>query len=217
MRILIVEDQTDLRRLLMSMLEEAGYAVDVAADGADGLAKAQAYPYDAIVLDLMLPKLSGWELLRQFRETHHCPVLILSARDALNDRVHGLDLGADDYLTKPFERTELLARLRALIRRAAGAATSTVQIGDIQVDLRSKTVSRAGMEISLTAREYSLLAYLALHRGKVITRTELYDHIFDEHDETLSNMVDVYVSYLRKKLGADLIETRRGLGYVIPS
>lgn len=216
MRILVVEDQPDLRRVLFGMLEEAGYAVDVSADGANGLAKALAEPYDAIVLDLMLPKLSGWELLQKFRERHHSPVLILSARDALQDRVQGLDWGADDYLTKPFERTELLARLRALIRRAAGSSTSTVQLGDVLLDLRTKTVSRAGDQVTLTAREYSLLAYLALHRGKVVTRTELYEHIFDEHDETLSNMIDVYVSYLRKKLGAELIETRRGLGYVIP-
>jgi two-component system OmpR family response regulator len=216
MRILVIEDQADLRRLVQGILEEDGYAVDVAADGADGLAKAQAWPYDAIVLDLMLPKIDGWDVLEQLRETHKTPVLILSARDALADRVLGLDIGADDYLSKPFERPELLARLRALIRRTAGQAKSTLTIKNLQVDLIGRTINRDDEIITLTAREYTLFEYLALHRGKVVTRTELYDHLFDENDETLSNLLDVYISYLRKKLGADVIETRRGLGYVIP-
>jgi two-component system OmpR family response regulator len=216
MRILVIEDQADLRRLLQGILEEDGYAVDVAADGADGLAKAQVWPYDAIVLDLMLPKIDGWDVLEQLRETHKTPVLILSARDALADRVLGLDIGADDYLSKPFERPELLARLRALIRRTAGQAKSTLTIKNLQVDLIGRTITRDDEIITLTAREYMLFEYLALHRGKVVTRTELYDHLFDENDETLSNLLDVYISYLRKKLGADVIETRRGLGYVIP-
>ncbi|HEY4259263.1 MAG TPA: response regulator transcription factor [Schlesneria sp.] len=216
MRILVIEDQADLRRLVQGILEEDGYAVDVAADGADGLAKAQVWPYDAIVLDLMLPKIDGWDVLEQLRETHKTPVLILSARDALSDRVLGLDIGADDYLSKPFERPELLARLRALIRRTAGQAKSTLTIKNLQVDLISRTITREDEIITLTAREYMLFEYLALHRGKVVTRTELYDHLFDENDETLSNLLDVYISYLRKKLGADVIETRRGLGYVIP-
>lgn len=216
MRILVIEDQADLRRLLQGILEESGYAVDVAADGLDGLAKAQVWPYDAIVLDLMLPKIDGWDLLEQLRETHKTPVLILSARDALSDRVLGLDLGADDYLSKPFERSELLARLRALIRRTAGQSKSTLTINDLQIDLVGRTISRGEEVITLTAREYTLFEYLALHRGKVVSRTELYDHLFDENDESLSNLLDVYISYLRKKLGADVIETRRGLGYVIP-
>ena len=216
MRILVIEDQADLRRLLQGILEESGYAVDVAADGLDGLAKAQVWPYDAIVLDLMLPKIDGWDLLEQLRETHKTPVLILSARDALSDRVLGLDLGADDYLSKPFERSELLARLRALIRRTAGQSKSTLTINDLEIDLIGRTISRGDEVITLTAREYTLFEYLALHRGKVVSRTELYDHLFDENDESLSNLLDVYISYLRKKLGADVIETRRGLGYVIP-
>lgn len=216
MRILVIEDQADLRRLLQGILEESGYAVDVAADGLDGLAKAQVWPYDAIVLDLMLPKIDGWDLLEQLRETHKTPVLILSARDALSDRVLGLDLGADDYLSKPFERSELLARLRALIRRTAGQSKSTLTINDLQIDLIGRTISRGDEVITLTAREYTLFEYLALHRGKVVSRSELYDHLFDENDESLSNLLDVYISYLRKKLGADVIETRRGLGYVIP-
>lgn len=216
MRVLVIEDQSDLRGLLFAMLEEEGYAVDVAADGVDGLAKAQTWEYDAIVLDLMLPKLDGWKLLDRLRETHRTPVLILSARDGLDDRVHGLDLGADDYLPKPFERQELMARLRALIRRTAGQSTSRTTIGKITIDLRSKQVQRGEELIPLTAREYGLLEYLVLHRGKVVTRAELHDHLFDEFEDPASNLLDVYISYLRKKLGADLIETRRGQGYVIP-
>ncbi|HWB00694.1 MAG TPA: response regulator transcription factor [Pirellulales bacterium] len=216
MRVLIIEDQTDLRRVLMDMLEENGFAVDVAADGLDGLAKAMAYPYDVIVLDIMLPKLDGRRVLESLRATHGTPVLILSARDALDDRVAGLNLGADDYLTKPFDRAELLARLRALVRRSAGKAAPTVVIGDLKVDLAARTVTRGDEAIALTAREYALLEYLALHRGRVVERAELYDHLFDETDDTVSNVLDVYVSVVRKKLGPHVIETRRGLGYVIP-
>jgi two-component system OmpR family response regulator len=216
MRILVIEDEPDLRRLLMEMLEDAGYAVDVSADGQDGLYKARLSAYDAIVLDLMLPKLDGWDLLEDFRSTHNTPVLILSARDALSDRVLGLDLGADDYLAKPFERIELLARLRALIRRAAGQRQTSVAIGTLVVDLRSRCVMQNDEPIDLTAREYSLVEYLAIHRGRVVSRTELYDHLFDENESSLSNLLDVHVSNLRKKLGSELIETRRGQGYVIP-
>ena len=216
MRLLVIEDQPDLRRLLFSMLEDEGYAVDGAADGVDALAKAKTWPYDAIVQDLMLPKLDGWKLLERLRETHRTPVLILSARDSLDDRVQGLDLGADDYLTKPFERQELMARLRALIRRTSGQSTSKTMIGEIAIDLRSRQVQRGQELIPLTAREYGLLAYLTLHRGKVVSRSELYDHLFDEIDDPVSNILDVYISYLRKKLGSNVIETRRGQGYVIP-
>lgn len=216
MRVLVIEDEPDLRRLLAEMLTEAEYAVDVTADGKDGLHKARNYAYDAVVLDLMLPKLSGWDLMKTLRREKTVPVLILSARDTLDDRVHGLDLGADDYLIKPFERTELLARLRALIRRAAGQAVSTLELGDLTLDLRARTATLRDEPIVLTAREYALLEYLALHRGRVVSRTELYDHLFDETDDTLSNLLDVHVSNVRKKLGRDLIETRRGQGYVIP-
>lgn len=216
MRVLIIEDEFDLRRLLMEILTEDGYAVDVSADGDDGLSKAQMWTYDAIVLDLMLPRRDGWNVLQQLRKTHKTPVLILSARDALADRVHGLDSGADDYLVKPFERLELLARLRALIRRSAGQTQSTIDIGDLVIDLLERCARQGEAVVGLTARENSLLEYLAVHRGRVISRTELYDHLFDETDNSLSNLLDVHVSNLRKKLGADLIETRRGQGYVIP-
>ncbi|MDB5339333.1 MAG: arlR 1 [Planctomycetaceae bacterium] len=215
MRVLVIEDESDLRRLLTEILQEEGYAVDSAADGEDGLAKARAWTYDAIVLDLMLPKIDGWDVLETLRETHRTPVLILSARDALSDRVLGLDIGADDYLVKPFERLELLARLRALIRRAAGQPQASIGLGEFTVDLSDRCVRRGDETINLTAREYALLEYLAVHRGKVVSRTELYDHLFDETDSSLSNLLDVHVSNLRKKLSPDLIETRRGQGYVI--
>jgi two-component system OmpR family response regulator len=216
MRVLIVEDEPDLRRLMAEVLCEADYAVDIAADGQDGLVKAKSWNYDAIVLDLMLPKVDGWKLLAQLRQDKSTPVLIVSARDSVRDRVEGLDLGADDYLIKPFERDELLARLRALIRRAAGQSVTQLQIGEIAIDLRSHQVSVAGEVVTLTSREYVLLEYLALHRGRVVSRTELFDHLFDENENSLSNLLDVHVSNLRRKLERDVIETRRGLGYVIP-
>ncbi|BBO33359.1 response regulator transcription factor [Lacipirellula parvula] len=216
MRLLVVEDDPDLRRLVAEVLLEAEYAVDIAADGDEGLLKAQAWEYDAIVLDLMLPKRDGWSFIDVLRRTKATPVLILSARDGLSDRVQGLDLGADDYLTKPFERLELIARVRALIRRAAGQASAVQSIGDITLNLRSRLASRGEEMLDLTAREFALLEYLATHRGRVVSRTELYDHLFDETDDSLSNLLDVHVSNLRKKLGRDVIQTRRGQGYVIP-
>ena len=217
MRVLAVEDEPDLLNSLMKALREDGYAVDGAPDGDEGLFKAESYDYDAIVLDIMLTGIDGWELLRRLRKTKKTPVLMLTARDAVRDRVRGLDTGADDYLVKPFELPELLARLRALIRRAASQAESRLKIGDLVIDTAARIVSRRGEEIVLTAREYSLLEYLALHRGKLVTRTMLYDHLFDENDSTLSNLLDVHVFNLRKKLGHDFITTRRGHGYCIES
>ncbi|BBO35152.1 response regulator transcription factor [Lacipirellula parvula] len=216
MRLLVVEDDPDLRRLVAEILLEAEYAVDIAADGEEGLHKAQAWEYDAIVLDLMLPKRDGWSFIDQLRRTKATPILILSARDGLIDRVNGLDLGGDDYLTKPFERLELIARVRALVRRAAGQRSTTHYIGDITLDLRSRLASRGEESLDLTAREFALLEYLSMHRGRVVSRTELYGHLFDETDDSLSNLLDVHVSNLRKKLGRDVIHTRRGQGYVIP-
>lgn len=216
MRLLVIEDEPDLRRAVVQALVEDGFAVDEAADGEIGLYKAQTWEYDAIVLDLMLPVKSGWEVLSKLRESRETPVLILTARDAIPDRVRGLDGGADDYLVKPFSIVELISRLRALIRRSAGHAQATIDIGEISINLSQRTVSKAGEAVMLTAREYALVELLALHRGKLITRTKIYEHIFDENDDSLSNLVDVHVSHIRKKLGADFIETRRGQGYIIP-
>ena len=215
MRILVVEDEPRLLRNLAKALREEGYAVDTADAGDDGLYKAESYDYDAIVLDVMLPQLDGWEILKRLRKQKRTPVLMLTARDAPTDRVRGLDTGADDYLVKPFDLAELLARLRALIRRSAGQARAHLELGEIIVDTRARSVTRAGQPVTLTAREYAILEYLALHRGEVVTRTVLYEHLFDESDDSLSNLVDVHVFSIRKKLGHDLIATRRGQGYCV--
>jgi two-component system OmpR family response regulator len=215
MRILVVEDEPDLLRSLAQALREESYAVDTAADGEEGLHKAESWEYDAIVLDVMLPKLDGWQLLARLRKTKRTPVLMLTARDRTGDRVRGLDTGADDYVVKPFDLDELLARLRALIRRSAGKTENTVEIGDVSIDTAARLVRRSGLTVELTAREYGLLEFLALHRGEVVTRTTLYEHLFDEDDSSLSNLLDVHVSNIRKKLGHEFITTRRGHGYSI--
>ncbi|MCY2951055.1 MAG: response regulator transcription factor [Planctomycetota bacterium] len=215
MRVLVIEDEPDLLRVLAQSLREAGYAVDVAAEGQDGLFKAQTAEYDAIILDLMLPKIDGLSVLQRLRRSKTTPVLILTARDAISDRVKGLDAGADDYLIKPFELAELLARLRALIRRAAGDAVSLIQLGDVTIDTLARTICMAGQLINLTPREYALVEFLSLHRGELVTRTMIYDHLFDDSDDSLSNLVDVHVANVRKKLGKDFITTRRGQGYLI--
>ena len=215
MRILITEDEPRLRNSLAKALREEGYAVDTADTGDEGLFKAQNYPYDAIVLDVMLPGIDGWDILERLRKDKKTPVLMLTARDGPPDRVKGLDLGADDYLVKPFDLQELLARLRALIRRAAGHAQTFIELNDIVIYMRSRTATLDGKPVTLTAREYSILEYLALHRGQVVSRTELYEHLLDDTDDTLSNLVDVHVFGIRKKLGHALITTRRGQGYCI--
>jgi len=215
MRILVIEDEPRLLHNLAKALREESYAVDTAANGDDGLFKAETYNYDAIVLDIMLPQLDGWEILSRLRKQKRTPVLMLTARDAAKDRVRGLDGGADDYLIKPFDLSELLARLRALIRRSAGQVNPKVELGDVIVDTRARSVERDGETVALTAREYSILEYLALHRGEVVSRTTLYEHLFDESDDTLSNLVDVHVFSIRKKLGRELIATRRGQGYCV--
>jgi two-component system OmpR family response regulator len=215
MRLLIVEDEPRLRLNLGRALREEGYAVDEAEDGEDGLHKAELYEYDVILLDVMLPKLDGWSLLDRLRKRRATPVLMLTARDSSQDRVRGLDAGADDYLAKPFDLPELLARVRALIRRSAGKGSSVLEFGPVVIDTRARHVTVSGQSVTLTGREYAILEYLALHRGEVVTRTALYEHLFDESDNTLSNLVDVHVFNLRRKLGRDLIATRRGQGYVI--
>lgn len=215
MRLLIVEDELDLQDSVAQYMREQGYAVDCASDGEEGWVKASAWPYDAILLDWMLPKLSGIELLIQLRQTSSIPVLLLTARDAVDDRIMGLDQGADDYLIKPYSLNELAARVRALIRRAAGQPTSTIEIGPVQVNLANQTVTLEGQPVALTAREYALVELMALNRGKLVSRTMIYDHIFDEEEDSLSNLVDVHMSHIRKKLGKDFIETRRGQGYIL--
>jgi two-component system OmpR family response regulator len=215
MRLLVVEDETDLRDALVQSLRENGYAVDEAADGRTGLYKASSTDYDAIVLDLMLPGLSGWDILHHLRKTKKTPVLILTARDAVPDRIKGLDIGADDYLTKPFELSELQARLRAIIRRGAGQAKSFLEIGDISIDTANRIVRQNNVAVPLTPTEYALVELLALHKGKLVTRTMIYAHLFDDADDSLSNLVDVHIANVRKKLGKDFIVTRRGEGYFI--
>jgi two-component system OmpR family response regulator len=218
MRVLVVEDDDPLRRQMVRGLTEAGYAVDQSANGPDGLALASSTDYDVLVLDLMLPGLDGLSLLKQLRDRpRETRVLILTARDALRDKVRGLDLGADDYLVKPFAFEELLARVRALVRRRYGRGETTVRVGDLEVDTAARVVRAAGEVVELTAREYSILEVLALRVGHVVTRDEIAEHIYDWARDVGSNVVDVYVGYLRRKFTEAglpaLIRTHRGLGY----
>ena len=223
MHLLIIEDSERLRRSLTVGFRRAGYAVDVAADGADGLWKASEFTYDVILLDLMLPGLDGLALLRQLRaskgaraETH---VLILTARDAVDDRVRGLRAGADDYLPKPFDFQELLARVEALARRSVGKKNPVLELGDLVLDRAAHTVTRDGVPILLAPREYGLLEFLAMRRGEVVSRTEIEAHLYDENADLISNAVDSAVYALRRKLQppgtTPLLHTRRGLGYVL--
>jgi len=217
-RVLLVEDFEPFARSLAQGLREAGYAVDTAANGEEALTHAFATPYDGILLDLMLPKLDGLTVLRRLRENGSpAGILVLTARDQVSDRVTGLDLGADDYLAKPFPFEELLARLRAVIRRRYQAPSNIVRVGDLELDATARAVRRGGRPIALSAREYGLLEYLAMRRGQVVTRAEIHDHVYDFAAEPGSNVVDVYVGYLRKKIdegqAVKLIQTHRGLGY----
>jgi len=216
MRILIVEDEVDLARTLRKALEEEGFSVDEAHDGESGLYSARTLDYDTILLDLMLPRMDGWEVLRRLRALKKkTPVLVLTARDAAADKVRGLDGGADDYLTKPFGLEELIARIRALIRRSVGHPAPVIRLGDIEVHTASRIAKKAGKTVDLTPKEYALLELLAMNRGKLVTRTTIYDHIYDENEDTLSNVVDVHVANLRRKLGKDFLRTRRGEGYIV--
>lgn len=214
MRILIVEDEPTLGPKLKSTLEQAGYVVDLATDGEDGHFLGSTESYDAAVLDLGLPEIDGLTVLDRWRrEKRNFPVLVLTARDSWSDKVAGLDAGADDYLAKPFQAEELIARLRALIRRASGNASSELTAGDVRLDTRSGRVTLAGQAVKLTAQEYKLLSYLIHHKGKVVSRTELIEHIYDQDFDRDSNTIEVFVTRIRKKLGADIITTIRGLGY----
>ncbi|MFL5341988.1 MAG: response regulator transcription factor [Gemmataceae bacterium] len=220
MRVLLVEDNKTLVRALRQGLEEEGYAVDVAYDGEEGDFKAGTVTYDAIILDLMLPKIDGVTLLQKWRKQGMAShILVLTARGTLDDKVRGLDTGADDYLTKPFELDELMARLRALVRRGHQVKSPVLRAFDMEIDTAARSVKRAGQSIHLTPREYSLLEFLTFHRGQVVTRTMIWEHLYDEHDESTSNVVDVYIRYLRNKIdkGFDppLILTRWGEGYML--
>ena len=214
MRILVVEDEPTLARQLRQSLEDAGYAVDVASDGEEGQFLGSSESYDAVVLDLGLPVVDGLSVLERWRrDAMTAPVLVLTARDSWSDKVDGLDAGADDYLTKPFQTEELVARLRALIRRASGNASPELVAGPVVLDTRTGRVHLNGEPVRLTAQEYKLLAYLMHHKGKVVSRTELIEHIYDQDFDRDSNTIEVFITRIRKKLGADLIETIRGLGY----
>jgi len=215
-RLLIVEDERDLAAALRRGLEEEEFAVDLAADGEEGLFKIRELPYDAVILDLMLPRLDGWSVLQAARaDGIRTPMLLLTARDAIDDRVRGLNLGADDYLVKPFALAELVARIRAMIRRAYGHPASTLQVGELTIDTAARQVFRAGMPIELTAREFAILELLTQSRGAVVARSTIHEHIYNEQADVFSNVVDVHVAALRRKLGPDVIRTRRGEGYII--
>jgi two-component system OmpR family response regulator len=215
MRVLIVEDEEELAETVRKAFVEDGFSVDVATDGESGLFNAQSWTYDAIILDLMLPRMGGIDVLKKVRAKSTTPVLILTARDGVDDKVKGLNTGADDYLTKPFQLTELIARVRALVRRSAGKPSPILKVGDLEIDTVARLIRRKGKAVELTPKEFALAEFMALHRGELVTRTMIYDHLYDETDDTLSNVLDVYVSNLRRKLGKSFIETRRNQGYIL--
>ncbi|MFG3679954.1 response regulator transcription factor [Micromonospora chalcea] len=214
MRLLVVEDETRLAAALRRGLSAEGFAVDVAATGPAGLDAARHGEYDAMILDVMLPGLSGYEVVRRLRaEQRWLPVLMLSAKDGEYDQADGLDCGADDYLTKPFSYVVLLARLRALLRRGAPRRPTVLTVGDLRLDPARRRVTRADTEVVLTSREYALLDYLMRRPGEVVSKTELLDHVWDAAVDTAPNAVEVYVGYLRRKIGRERLETVRGAGY----
>lgn len=220
MKILIVEDEQRLAALLKKGLEESSYAVDLCHDGEEGLYMAETFPYDAVLLDVMLPKMDGFTVLENLRKQGvDVPVLMLTARTEVESRVKGLNHGADDYIPKPFDFAELLARLTAVIRRNKGQPASTVEVADLRLDLNAKTASRAGREILLSAKEYAVLEYLALNKGRVISRTEFSEHVYDGDFDLDSNIIDVFINKLRNKIDKGhehkLIRTKRGAGYYI--
>lgn len=220
MRILVVEDDPKLAPLLARSLREQAYAVDVALDGETAVYQAAVNEYDLILLDVMLPRMSGFDVCRELRRRgSSVPVLMLTARDTVHDRVEGLDIGADDYLTKPFELDELFARLRALLRRLPEVLPPALVVEDLSIDTRTRSASRAGRSIPLTTKEYTMLEYLARNAGRVVPRRELSDHVWDENHDPFSNVIEVYINRLRRKVDTDgdeaLIHTRRGAGYML--
>ena len=218
MRVLVVEDDQDLNRQLVNALSEAGYAVDTAYDGEEGHFLGDTEPYDTVILDLGLPQMDGISVLEQWRRNERdMPVLILTARDRWSDKVAGMDAGADDYVAKPFHMEEVLARVRALLRRSAGHAKNEIEVGPLRLDAGSSRVTLDGAPVKLTAHEYRLLAYLMHHHGRVVSRTELIEHLYDQDFDRDSNTIEVFVGRLRKKIPSDMIETVRGLGYCLGS
>ncbi|MGF7160240.1 two-component system OmpR family response regulator [Rhodoligotrophos appendicifer] len=216
MRLLVVEDDPDLNRQLVAALTDAGYVVDAASDGEEGHFLGDSEPYDAVVLDLGLPLLDGVSVLEKWRrDGRNMPVLILTARDRWSDKVAGFDAGADDYVAKPFHMEEVLARIRALLRRNAGHATDEMQCGPLLVDTRGARVIIDGSAVKVTSLEYRLLAYLMHHKGRVVSRTELVEHLYDQDFDRDSNTIEVFIGRLRKKIGNDMIRTIRGLGYCL--
>jgi two-component system OmpR family response regulator len=217
MRVLVVEDQDDLREVVAETLREESFAVDESPDGEEGLYKALNWDYDLVVLDVMMPIMDGWEVLEKLRKEKQTPVLMLTALDQVRDKVKGLNHGADDYLAKPFDLAELVARVRAVIRRNGGEHRPEVSVGRVTINTTSKTLRYDEKPVEVTAREYAMAELMIQHRGEVISRDFLYDHLFDENDESMSNMLDVYVYKLRQKFGKDFIKTRRGQGYLVDS
>ena len=216
MRLLVVEDDRDLNRQLVAALEGAGYAVDRAFDGEEGHFLGETEPYDAVVLDIGLPKQDGIQVLEAWRAAaRSMPVLILTARDRWSDKVRGFDAGADDYVAKPFHMEEVLARVRALLRRAAGHASAELTCGPVTLDTRAGRVVVDGNPVKLTSHEYRLLSYLMHHGGRVVSRAELVEHLYDQDFDRDSNTIEVFVGRLRRKLGVDIIQTMRGLGYLV--
>lgn len=220
MRVLVIEDYGPLRLAIVKGLTDAGYSVDACANGRDGQWHAESTPYDVIVLDLMLPEIDGLTILRNLRSAgNNTHILILTAKDGVTDRIDGLNLGADDYLSKPFVFAELIARVRALVRRKYGEKNPILEVGDLAIDTRSKVVRRGQQLIELTAKEFALLEFLAHRAGEVVSRSDIWEHVYDFHSDGQSNVVDVYISYLRKKVDqpgqVKLIHTRRGQGYVL--
>jgi two-component system OmpR family response regulator len=216
MRILVVEDDTNLNRQIKDALTEGGYAVDVAFDGEEGHYLGDTEPYDAVILDIGLPQMDGLSVLEEWRRAGRTmPVLLLTARDRWSDKVQGIDAGADDYVAKPFHMEELLARLRALVRRAAGHASNEITAGPVRLDVKAGKVTVDGQAIKLTSHELRLLSYLMHHKGKVVSRTELTEHLYDQDFDRDSNTIEVFVGRLRKKLPEEVIHTVRGLGYQI--
>ena len=216
MRLLVIEDDKNLNRQIGAALEDAGYAVDRAFDGEQGGFLGETEPYDAIILDLGLPKIDGVSLITNWRRAgNKIPVIMLTARDRWSDKVQGFDAGADDYVTKPFHMEELLARVRAVLRRAAGHATSEIVCGPVRLDTRSGRVVVSGNPVKLTSHEYRLLSYLMHHSGRIVSRGELTEHLYDQDFDRDSNTIEVFVGRLRKKLGVDVIQTVRGLGYLV--